>query len=241
MMHSFGSKILTAIFLLEILSITRIYGQQVYHDISRIAEVFVQLDYKYLLHIPDNQELKSELGFPLIVYLHDAEERGSDLNKVKEKGPAKIVDGQPKFPFAVLSPLCQDGQVWDPMTIDLLLNYILENNPIDTSRIYITGVGLGAKGALDWTIKNPDRFRAIAPVSGWGEKYLIKNLLHKPIWIFHGALDQEVPLNHSIEIVSALEKAGNESVKFTIFPKEGHDCWTRVYNNADLYNWFLTH
>jgi hypothetical protein len=41
-------------------------------------------------------------------------------------------------------------------------------------------------------------------------------------------------------MVEALKKA-NAGVKYTRYPGVGHDCWTRSYNNNDLFEWMLTH
>lgn len=61
-----------------------------------------------------------------------------------------------------------------------------------------------------------------------------------PIWVFHGAKDQAVPVKLSEDMVNALRKVGNE-VKFTVYPEAEHDSWTETYNNPELYTWFLKH
>ena len=40
-------------------------------------------------------------------------------------------------------------------------------------------------------------------------------------------------------MVDAIKRAGNENIKFTIYPEAGHDSWTETYNNPELYEWFL--
>ena len=49
-----------------------------------------------------------------------------------------------------------------------------------------------------------------------------------------------VPLEESVEMVEALEKAGNKP-KFTVYPDAEHDSWTETYENPELYEWFLEH
>ena len=42
-------------------------------------------------------------------------------------------------------------------------------------------------------------------------------------------------------MVKALKEAGNDQVKFTVYPDAGHDSWTETYDNPELYSWFLAH
>ncbi|MFN6464809.1 MAG: prolyl oligopeptidase family serine peptidase [Nostoc sp. DedVER02] len=65
----------------------------------------------------------------------------------------------------------------------------------------------------------------------------MKNL---PVWAFHGAKDNVVPLSESEIMVSAL-KAHDGNVKFTVYPEAEHDSWTQTYNNPEFYEWFLQH
>ena len=58
---------------------------------------------KYLLFLPEDYGKKRQ-RWPLIMFLHGASERGSDLKKVKVHGPPKIVENQNDFPFIVVSP-----------------------------------------------------------------------------------------------------------------------------------------
>lgn len=64
---------------------------------------------------------------------------------------------------------------------------------------------------------------------------VLKNL---PIWVFHGAKDDTVPLESSQVVVDVLKAVGS-SVKFTVYPDADHDSWTVTYDNPDFYEWFL--
>ena len=61
-----------------------------------------------------------------------------------------------------------------------------------------------------------------------------------PTWVFHGAKDDVVPLQASLEMVDALKRGGNEA-RLTIYPDTGHDSWTESYNNPAVFEWFLSH
>ena len=61
-----------------------------------------------------------------------------------------------------------------------------------------------------------------------------------PVWAFHGAKDDVVPLRESERMVENLKECGG-NVRFTVYPDADHDSWTRTYDNPALYAWFLKH
>jgi len=63
---------------------------------------------------------------------------------------------------------------------------------------------------------------------------------HLPTWVFHGALDDRVPLRFVQATVDALKAAGGD-VRFTIFPDRHHDSWLPAYADPSLYEWMLSH
>jgi predicted peptidase len=69
---------------------------------------------------------------------------------------------------------------------------------------------------------------------------MIANLKNVPVWNFHGAKDDVVPLERSEVMVNALKRAGGKVI-FTVYPDANHDSWTETYNNPELYKWFLSH
>jgi len=234
--------LITAILLLVLLQLGISQNQQVHRFVgSRV--ITVESDYQYLLHTPDSQELAEEGKLPLIVFLHGSGERGTDMSTVKTHGPPKLADANPEFPFMVLSPQCPMGEWWDVQALDLLLDDVISNHPVDERRIYLTGLSMGGFGTWDLAILRPDRFAAIAPICGGDRMNAIdapKYLRDTPTWVFHGAMDQVVKLEASSRIVKALNDAGGD-VQFTIYPMAGHDSWTETYANPKLYDWFLRH
>jgi predicted peptidase len=120
---------------------------------------------------------------------------------------------------------------------------------VDQSRIYLTGLSMGGYATWSVGLKNPNRFAAIAPICGGGDTLDVllphqgkqAALKKLPIWVFHGAKDNVVPLVESERMVNSLKRAGNENLKFTVYPEAGHDSWTEAYNGQELYDWFLQH
>ncbi|QMS91556.1 prolyl oligopeptidase family serine peptidase [Nostoc edaphicum CCNP1411] len=210
--------------------------------------------YNYLLFLPDGLRskggdiydglrLRNETQQPLlptILFLHGAGERGSDLDNVKKQGVTQIVEKQPDFPFIVISPQCPRGEYWNVERLSILLDEVISSYPVDPDRVYLTGLSMGGYGTWHLAAAQPERFAAIAPICGGGNPQAARKLKNLPVWAFHGAKDNVVPLSESEIMVSAL-KARNGNVKFTVYPEANHDSWTQTYNNPELYDWFLQH
>jgi predicted esterase len=192
----------------------------------------------YLLYLPKNYAQDVNKKWPLLIFLHGSGERGDNLMQVAKHGPPKLAEEGKDFPFIVVSPQCREGGQWITAQLNDLLNQVIRENRIDTTRVYLTGLSMGGFGTWDWAIQNPERFAAIVPICGGGEPEKVWSIRKMPIWVFHGAKDNAVPLKRSEQMVEALKKVGNP-VQFTIYPEAYHDSWTETYNNPALYEWLL--
>ncbi len=190
----------------------------------------------YLLYLP--KEYESQDAWPLMLFLHGAGERGDNLELVKKHGPPKRIAGGEDFPFLVVSPQCAPGRHWQPVELAALLDEVCEKHRVDEDRIYVTGLSMGGFGTWALASYQPERLAAIVPICGGGERHWVRNFVHLPVWVFHGAKDTAVPLARSEQMVEALKAAGG-NVKFTVYPDASHDSWTETYNNPELYAWLL--
>ena len=111
---------------------------------------------------------------------------------------------------------------------------------IDQDRVYLTGLSMGGYGTWALASKYPDRFAAIAPICGGGTMIMALGLKDMPVWAFHGAKDQVVPLAESERMVETINARGGNA-KLTVYPEAGHDSWTKSYDNQELYDWLLSH
>ena len=126
-----------------------------------------------------------------------------------------------------------------------LLDEVVNRYRVDKRRIYLTGLSMGGFGTYYIALDHPERFAAIVPICGgltwWaGFHERVAALKDMPVWVFHGAKDETVPVEASQEAVDALRAVGNDA-RFTVYPEAGHDSWTETYNNPDLYTWLLCH
>jgi predicted peptidase len=199
------------------------------------------LNCKYLLFLPEGYGQKNQ-RWPLILFLHGAGERGSDLELVKKHGPPKIVEQRKDFPFIVVSPQCPGSSWWtdEIEVLTSLLDDVTGRYQVDATRIYLTGLSMGGYGTWSLAAAHPERFAAIAPICGGGKRFMAGSLKNVPVWAFHGAKDNLVPVKESEEMVQAIKAAGGDA-KLTVYPDAGHDSWTATYNNQELYDWFLQH
>ena len=204
---------------------------------------------EYLLFLPRDYNSPKSKRWPLILFLHGAGERGTNLARVKVHGPPKAVREKPDFPFVVVSPQCPSGQRWDNEVLLALLDDVLKKHRIDAKRVYLTGLSMGGFGAWNLGLAHPDRFAAIAPICGGGDPLVLlladprksRALKSLPVWAFHGARDPVVRLGESERMVEAMRQIGATEVKLTVYPEAEHDSWTETYNNPALYGWFLAH
>lgn len=214
------------------------YSQSQKQSVNNFSkEIKVTVSANYLLYLPPNYA-ESDEEFPLVLFLHGAGERGTDIEKVKVHGLPKLINEGKDFPFIVVSPQCPDDIFWNVDVLIALLDEIEENYRVDKNRIYVTGLSMGGHGTWSLALAQPNRFAAIAPVCGWSVPSVACTLKHLPIWVFHGAKDNVVPISSSEIMVERL-KSCDGNVRFTVYPDANHDSWTETYNNDELYKWFL--
>ncbi len=204
-----------------------------------------RLALRYLLWLPCDYDQSNAQGWPLIVFLHGRGERGNDLALVEKHGLArKLVQGF-ELPAIVAAPQCPAASDWtlhdDAMLA--LIDDLCSSYRVDQDRIYLTGLSMGGRGTWRLAAEHAERFAAIVPIcarrpDGVRSPEDARRLCLLPIWVFHGAQDQIVPMAESDAMVTALRVHGTE-VRYTLYPDVGHDSWTRAYNEPDLYVWLF--
>ncbi|NGP45457.1 prolyl oligopeptidase family serine peptidase [Bacillaceae bacterium SIJ1] len=206
------------------------HSQPSHQDVQSIA---------YLLSMPDQKTIEQG-RYPLVLFLHGSGERGSDVKKVEEQGLPKIMTAWHERPFMMIAPQCKEGTDWSQWldTVIALLDEIVDKYPIDEDRIYVTGLSMGGYGSWALSAMAPARFAAVIPICGGGDIAHASALTSIPIWAFHGAKDDIVPLDRSEAMVEAVQQAGGNAT-LTIYPDAMHDSWTETYTNADVIQWML--
>ena len=213
---------------------------------SFVAAIDKPVSYDYLIYLPENYKPRGE-GFPLLLFLHGAGERGDNLDLVKKHGPPKLVAAGQSMPFIIVSPQCATGEIWDAEVLLRLITSIENQYRVDSDRIYVSGLSMGGFGIWSLIARAPERFAAAVPICGGGNfiEFVLGSNAHKkalralPIWVFHGGADTVVRVSEAHRMISLLERGARE-IKLTVYPGVGHDSWTESYNNPALYEWLLS-
>jgi len=175
-----------------------------------------------------------------LVFLHGSGERGTDLELVKNHSPFTY-QSLMKTNVAILAPQCPANTWWNTNAIYELIQSICKQYNIDKSRIYLTGLSMGGWGTWKLATEHPEVFAAVAPVCGVTDTNIFRNievLKNTPVHIFHGALDDIVSPNMSIDIYQKLRKI-NPNCSLTIFPNDNHNSWDSTYSDPKFYEWLF--
>jgi predicted peptidase len=196
--------------------------------------------------------------YPLVIFLHGAGERGADNEKQLVHGMKDFASDEvrSKYPAFVIAPQCPTEMKWTDVdwsadkhsapsepsrplaAVFALIDKLLAEQPIDRSRVYITGLSMGGYGTWDAVSRKPELFAAAAPICGGGDPLTVTRFKHVPLWAFHGSDDRAVRPERSREMIAALKAAGSDP-KYTEYPGVGHDSWSRTYSNPEFYAWLF--
>lgn len=161
-------------------------------------------------------------------------------------------------PAFVIAPQCPENMSWSNFSrskdntqmflqpspskpMELLISLITKLRktlPIDSNRIYITGLSMGGFGTFDAIERYPNLFAAAVPVCGGGDVSKAPLISHIPMWIFHGAEDPAVNPIFSLNMTIALTKAGAHP-GFTQYPETGHFSWISAYSDPSMLDWLF--
>jgi predicted peptidase len=194
--------------------------------------------------------------YPLIVFLHGAGERGDDNVRQLTHGAAELLRYTEAHPAFVIFPQCPTGTWWDgpnwlsndrkpakvaaplPQVIDLV-DRMMQEQPIDPTRVYVTGMSMGGFGTCATVAARPDLFAAAMPVCGGGNPEWAARYRSTAFWFTHGNADPWVPVEKSRQMVRAMREAG-QVVRYTELSGVGHDAWTPTYNSDLTLNWLFS-
>ena len=207
------------------------------HAFTTRLELDVSL--RYLLYLPTGSPDRD--GWPLVVFLHGAGERGDDLSLVLKQGLPRLLHEGLEIPAIVISPQLPDGQLWTRHlpAVHALVERIASEHDVDRDRITATGLSLGGAGSYELVSSYPDVFAAIAPICGpWTVLYVTETSARVPTWVFHGDADQGVRVEDSHRLVEAIRQRGGDP-RLTIFPGVGHNSWDPAYQDTDVLEWLL--
>jgi len=199
---------------------------------------------------------------PVILFLHGAGERGSDGIAQTTAGLGNAIRRNPeRFPAIVVFPQVPRDQAWEGDPAEAAMEALRRTQAefrTDPDRVYLTGMSMGGRGTWYLAHRHPGAFAAVAPVCGWaGElpfrpylkpvvpkeagdplKALAQGLGRTPVWIFHGEMDDVVPVEGSREPARVLKELGCD-VRYTELPGIGHNAWDPAYGSKAFLDWLF--
>lgn len=205
---------------------------------------------------PDSDTLRK---YPLVIFLHGSGERGNDNEAQLKWGVMNFATDQAMIMHRaiVIAPQCPAKMQWSHFSrgegvqlnleaapskpMELLIDLIhqaIRNLPVDTNRIYITGLSMGGFGTYDAIERYPHLFAAAVPVCGGGDASKAAMIAHIPMWIFLGSEDPAVNPLYSLEMLKALTTAGAHP-GFTQYPEVGHFSWLGAYSDPLMMEWLF--
>ena len=197
---------------------------------------------QYILAKPD--DLKPDEKLPLVVFLHGAGERGTDINDIKRLGIPKYLDGGLPIRAVILAPqLFSRDIIWTTVIHEVmeLIRLIRDNDPnADPCHVCLNGVSMGGYGTWELAMSYTAEFTAIAPVCGGGTPWRAWRLSKLPVRTYHGDADDTVPLSETLHMVDEIRKNGGNP-ECILLHGVGHDCWDWVYEHTDILEWLISH
>jgi predicted peptidase len=214
--------------------------------------------YPFRLLLPPEDVTEPDDGWPLVVFLHGAGERGDNNTAQLRHFPERMAapEYRERFPCYLLAVQCPEGAQWSatpwrddeqpqpgepsPTMLAAIaaIERVVTDNPIDLARVYLTGLSLGGFGSWDLAARKPDWFAAVAPICGGGDPDVAEAYRDMKLWVWHDEGDRVVPVSLSREMVKAAEQAGAD-VRYEETTGHGHASWVPAYDADNVPVWMF--
>jgi predicted peptidase len=171
--------------------------------------------YRYQVYVPASFDPSRR--WPVILFLHGSGERGADGIRPTAVGLGVAIRANPeRFPAIVVFPQVPEAKRWAgdaaAAAIQALDQSIAEFHG-DPERVYVVGISMGGRGALQIAADHAERFAALVAVCGWvvppkqiadldpsttpravnAYVAMATGLKSLPVRLYHGSLDTIVP------------------------------------------------
>lgn len=249
-----------------VLTILLIYGMGHAQKELYQKENFINGNDTLMYRIMFPKDFKESRQYPLVLFLHGAGERGNDNQSQLVHGSSLFASekNRDSFPAIVIFPQCPKNDYWAnanvdrssyPLTLtfpkdaaptkamDLVMKLLEETiaKPyIKKDQIYLGGLSMGGMGTFELLSRKPNVFAAAFAICGGGNPELAENYATKlPMWIFHGAKDDVVTPEHSIQMVQALLSYGGKP-NFNLYGDANHNSWDSTFAEPNLLPWLFS-
>lgn len=219
----------------------------------------------YTVYLPESYA-KNAAPFPVILYLQGGLGVGGEVSVVNQWGLPELVSKHRqeenelsrliRDQFVIISPHIVDGDYFEDVSaMTSILQEVAEKHRTDPSRVYLTGLSLGAAGTWAMASRMEGVFAAAAPLGGQVYGIQHKKLLAKiPMWVAHNTGDNFTPIAKIVTKINRLSKVPFKAIDarselaeddlghpriFMTGETSEHDAWSRVYKDPMFYRWLL--
>lgn len=194
-----------------------------------------RLRVRYLLRRPTGKAPAD--GWPLLIYLHGAGAKGNRLDLVAREPLLQLAATGHAAKWLIACPQCPaERSGFCVEDLDRWLDDLLATLPADPRCVCLTGQSMGGRGAYEWAYERASRFAALLPVCAFGLPALAPRLRGLPVWSFHGARDEVVPVARAEEMHAALRAAG-VAARFNRLARGAHAIGRQVYARKEVWKW----
>jgi predicted peptidase len=162
------------------------------------------------------KEVEKGQPLPLVLVLHGA--GGSENMFFDVHGPGRVVANAQKRGWLLVAPR-SGGLGTVPPTAEII-DEVDKLYPVDRKKVFLVGHSMGAMQTVTVAQKTPQRFAAVAPLSGAGRIQASDALKKLPFFV--GVGDQDVLLAGSRRLKEGLQKAGVERLEYREYPNVEH-------------------
>jgi predicted peptidase len=207
----------------------------------------------YRLFVPTGYS--SDQKYPLVLWLHGGEGRGSDnvqqIVHENQKGTHVWIapEIQGKFPAFVLAPQCPMPENWaEPelnqpskallLSLEILAS-VQKEFSIDPDRVYLVGQAMGGLGVWSLLQTYPEKWAGAIIVAAYDNFTNTGAISRVPLWVFQGDEDQSVPITMVRDMMKQLKKA-HANLRYTEYRKAEHKIWDRAFAEPELIPWLAS-
>lgn len=196
--------------------------------------------YPFWIYVPKDYK-RYQQTTPLIIFLHGASLRGTDLNKVLKYGPLDAVRMGLEIPALIVAPQNPKGH-WDVSKVNDILEWMQKHYVYNPQRVYVLGMSLGGYGTLDFAGAYPDKIAAAMALCGGSTLRNYEGLGRLPLWIIHGTADKAVKVEESQKVVSGMQdKRADQRLRYDWIRGASHGDLARFFYLSDTYDWLFLH
>ncbi len=179
---------------------------------------------------------------PLILFLHGAGSRSTNMEQCLRYGPIDALRRGKTIDAVVVAPQLPPRARWNADKLLRLTEWVQQHYAVDTNRLYVIGMSLGAYGTLDFAGTYPHKIAAAMALCGGSDLKDFCGLNQLPLWILHGTADRSVGISQSKKIVAAMEACGStERLIFTPLSGMNHSDLARIFYLSTPYEWLFSH